>query len=482
MKNFDYYLGKLGEIGFVEEVVHSIVTVSGLPEAHPEEVVIFESGDVGQILSINEDSLEVLILSKTQISVGSKVVRTGGLLQVPVGNEFLGRIIDSLGNPIDKGKAIKGTYSPIDTQPHGIVGRKQIDRPLETGVTAVDLVVPLAKGQRELVIGDRKTGKTQFLLQSFLNQARKGTICIYAVIGQRQIDIKKHYEFILANKIQANSMIIATSASDPSGLIFLTPYTAMTYAEFFRDKGLDVLLVLDDMTSHARYYREISLLAKRFPGRGSYPGDIFYSQARLLERAGNFKTGSITCLPVAESVLGDLSGYIQTNLMAMTDGHIFFDIDLYNKGKRPSVSPYLSVTRVGHQAQTSLQKDLSRQLSSFLVSYDRMQQFMHFGAEVGESVKRILDLGKKVDLLFSQVENTTIPVNANIVILAGLWAGVWNETEVNILKKEMEQVILNYQTNAGYKKQVDSIISTSKQFSDLVNAIRQNNQIVFVQK
>jgi F-type H+-transporting ATPase subunit alpha len=482
MKNFDYYLDKLGEIGFVEEVMHSIVTVSGLPEAHPEEVVIFESGDVGQILSINEDSLEILILSKTKISVGSKVVRTGGLLQVPVGNEYLGRVIDSLGNPIDKGKALKGTYSPIDTQPHGIVGRKQIDKPLETGVTSVDLVVPLAKGQRELVIGDRKTGKTQFLLQSFLNQARKGTICIYAVIGQRQIDIKKHYEFIQANKIQANSMIIATSSSDPSGLIFLTPYTAMTYAEFFRDKGMDVLLVLDDMTSHARYYREISLLAKRFPGRSSYPGDIFYSQARLLERAGNFKTGSITCLPVAESVLGDLSGYIQTNLMAMTDGHIFFDIDLYNQGKRPAVSPYLSVTRVGRQAQTSLQKDLGRQLSSFLVSYDRMQQFMHFGAEVGESVKRILDLGSKVDLLFSQVENTTIPVNANIVILAGLSAGVWNETGVNALKKEMEQVILNYQTNAGYKKQVDSIISTSKQFSDLVNAVRQNNQIVYMQK
>jgi F-type H+-transporting ATPase subunit alpha len=482
MKNFDYYLEKLGEIGFVEEVMHSLVVVSGLPEAHPNEVVIFESGDVGQVMSILQDNIEVLILSKTKIAVGSKVVRTGGLLQVPVGNEVLGRVIDSLGNPIDKGKPIKGTYSPIDTQPHGIVGRKQIDKSLETGVTAVDLVVPLAKGQRELVIGDRKTGKTQFLLQSFLNQARKGTVCIYAVIGQRQIDIKRHAEFIQKNKIQANSVIIATSSSDPSGLIFLTPYTAMTYAEFFRDKGIDVLLVLDDMTSHARYYREISLLAKRFPGRSSYPGDIFYAQARLIERAGYFKTGSITCLPVAESVLGDLSGYIQTNLMAMTDGHIFFDIDLYNQGKRPAVSPYLSVTRVGHQAQTSLQKDLSRQLSSFLVSYDRMKQFMHFGAEVGEMVKSILDLGVKVDILFSQAENTTIPINANIIIMAAIWAGIWNETEIGNLKKEMEQVILNYQTNSGYKKQIDSVISSSQKLPDLVNAIRQNNQIVLIQK
>jgi len=234
------------------------------------------------------------------------------------------------------------------------------------------------------------------------------------------------------------------------------------------------------MTSHARYYREISLLAKRFPGRSSYPGDIFYAQARLIERAGYFKTGSITCLPVAESVLGDLSGYIQTNLMAMTDGHIFFDIELYNQGKRPAVSPYLSVTRVGHQAQTPLQKDLSRQLSSFLVSYDRMKQFMHFGAEAGETVKSVLDLGAKVDLLFSQSENSIIPINANIAILAGLWAGVWNEIEVGNLRKAMEQVILNYQTNSVYKKQIDDIMSTSQKFSDMVNAIRQNNQIVSI--
>lgn len=480
MKNFDYYLDKLGEIGFVEEVVHSVVNVSGLPEAHPNEVVIFDTGDVGQIMSILEDVVEILILTRTKIRVGSQVVRTNELLQVPVGNEFLGRVVDSLGNPLDKGKAIKGTYSPIDTQPHGIVGRKQIDKPLETGVTTVDLVVPLARGQRELVIGDRKTGKTQFLLQSFLNQAKKGTICIYAMIGQRQIDIKKHAEFIKRNKIETNTMIVATSSSDPSGLIFLTPYTAMTYAEYFRDKGMDVLLILDDMTSHAKYYREISLLSKRFPGRSSYPGDIFYAQARLIERAGCFKTGSITCLPVAESILGDLSGYIQTNLMAMTDGHIFFDIELYNQGKRPAVSPYLSVTRVGHQAQTPLQRDLSKQLNSFLVSYDRMKQFMHFGAEAGETVRSVLNLGARLDILFNQPVNLTVPINVNIVILGGFWAGIWNETETGNLKKEMEQIILNYKTNSGYRKQIDSIITTSKQFSDLVNAIRQNNQIILL--
>lgn len=482
MKNFDYYLEKLGEIGFVEEVMHSIVNVSGLPGAQPYEVVIFDSGDVGQVMSLLENVVEVLILSGAKIRVGSKVVRTDEMLQVPVGNAFLGRVVDSLGKPIDGGKEIRGTYSPIDTQPHGIVGRKQIEKPLETGVTAVDLVVPLAKGQRELVIGDRKTGKTQFLLQALLNQAKKGTICIYALVGQRQVDIKKLAEFINDKKIKANTLVVATSSSDPSGLIYLTPYAAMTYAEYFRDRGVDVFLILDDMTSHARCYREISLLAKRFPGRSSYPGDIFYSQARLMERAGRFKTGSITCIPVAESVLGDLSGYIQTNLMAMTDGHIFFDIELYNKGKRPAVSPYLSVTRVGHQAQSPLQRDLSRQLSSFLVNYDRMKQFMHFGAEAGETVKNVLALGRKLDIFFNQPSNTTIPINANTVILAGLWAGIWSETEIKNLKKEMEQIILNYQTNSDYKKQIDTIISASESFSDLVNAIRQNNNVIINQK
>ena len=480
MKDFDYYLEKLGEIGFVEEVLHSIVSVSGLPEAHPNEVVLFESGDVGQIMSIKEDAVEILILSRTKIKVGSKVVRTAELLQIPVGEEFLGRFVDSLGNPLDGGKAIKGTYSPIDTQPHGIVGRRQIDRPMETGVTVVDLVVPLSMGQRELVIGDRKTGKTQFLLQMFLNQAKKGTVCIYAVIGQRQVDIKKRAEFINENNIKGNTMVVATSSSDPSGLIFLTQYAAMTYAEYFRDKGMDVLLILDDMTSHAKYYREVSLLAKRFPGRSSYPGDIFYAQARLLERAGNFKTGSITCIPVSESVLGDLSGYIQTNLMAMTDGHIFFDIELYNQGMRPSVSPSLSVTRVGHQAQTPLQRDLSRQLSRFLVNYDRMKQFMHFGAEMGDTVKKTLDLGRRIDLFINQPSSVLIPINANIIIIAGIWAGIWNETDIGQLKKEIEQISINYKTNEEYRKKIDGLLKSFSDFTELVNAVRRNNETISI--
>ncbi len=481
MKDFKHYLDQIGEIGFVEEVLHSIVYVSGLPGVHLSELVIFESGELGQVISLSKDAVEVLLLARTQVRVGVRVARTNELLQVPVGEALLGRAIDPLVKPIDGGKPMQTTQiSPTDIQPHGIVGREHISEPLETGVALVDLAVPLAKGQRELVIGDRKTGKTEFLLQTFLSQARKGTICIYAIIGQRLIDIREKIEFIEEKKIKNTSIVIASSSSDPSGLIFLTPYTAMTVAEFFRNQDKDVLLILDDMSTHARYYREISLLARRFPGRGSYPGDIFYTHAKLIERAGNFKKGSITCLPVTESVLGDLSGYIQTNLMAMTDGHIFFDIDLYNRGKRPAVNSFLSVTRVGHQAQTPLQKDLSRELSRFMVEYEKMSQFVHFGAEVGETVKKTLDMGRKIDAFFDQSPDKLISLNANIVILAGLWAGLWVEIVVNDFEKEIEQLAMNYQTNENFRNEIDKLINSKKAFSNLVNTIRQNSEILGV--
>ncbi|MCL4387178.1 hypothetical protein M1307_02140 [Patescibacteria group bacterium] len=479
MKDFQSYLDSIGEIGFVDQSVHSLVYVSGLPEARPNEVVIFESGDIGQVLSLGLDRLEVIVFANTQIRVGSKVARTGEYVKVGVGNNLLGRVINPLGIPLDKSEEIKNlTPSLIDINPPKIVERKNVEKPLLTGVTLVDLTSPLGKGQRQLIIGDRKTGKTEFLLQTVITQAKLGTVCIYAVIGQKQVDIKKLHEFFESEGISQNTVIVASSSSDPAGLIFLTPYTAMTIAEFWKDQGLDVLLILDDMTSHARHYREISLLARRFPGRSSYPGDIFYIHAKLVERAGNFKNGSITCLPVAESILGDLSGYIQTNLMSMTDGHIFFDIDLYSQGKRPAVNPFLSVTRVGHQTQSPLQRDVSRELSSFLVTYERMKQFMHFGAEVGDTAKNILSLGARVDVFFNQTGTKTVDINANILIMAGLWSGMWSETKIDDLKMEMEQVTLMYNTDENFKKATNDLINKSKTFSEIVTSVRRDNQLI----
>ena len=479
MNDFNHYLDTYGEIGFVDSSFYSIVYVSGLPQVHPSEIVVFETGDIGQVLTLTPGFSEILLLTNAQLRVGSKVVRTGKSFEVPVGTELLGRVINPLGYPRDKGKVLTSLKTRlVDTDPPKILERTQVQKPLETGVTLVDLVVPLGRGQRELIIGDRKTGKTEFLLQTILTQASYGTICIYAVIGQKQIDIQKLTEFFQDRKIAKTTIIVASSSSDPSGLIYLTPYTAMAIAEFFRDQGKEVLLILDDLTSHARCYREISLLAKRFPGRSAYPGDIFYLHARLLERAGNFKNGSITALPLAESILGDLSGFVQTNLMSMTDGHIFFDIELFNQGKRPAVNPFLSVSRVGHQTQSPLLRDVSREVSIFLVSYERMKQFLHFGAEVGENARKILALGEKLDVFFNQSSEMIIPVTINVVILAALWAGIWNETRKEDLKREMESIILTYQTNTNYKKQFDDLIFSSKLFADLVNYLRRNSEVV----
>lgn len=479
MKSFNDYLESSGEIGFVDEARNSLVYVSGIPKVRAGEVVIFENQELGQVFSIAKEFVEVLLLTGARVNVGSKVTRTGALLKVNVGEGLLGRMIDPLGNPIDQKGEIRNTASYfVDRNPPKIFDKQQIKDSLETGVTLVDLVVPLGKGQRELVIGDRKTGKTEFLLDTIVNQAQLGSVCIYAVIGQKKADIKKLTEFFQQKGVSSKIVIVATSSSDPSGLIHLTPYTAMTAAEAFVEKGKEVLLILDDMTTHARCYREISLLAKRFPGKSSYPGDIFYVHARLIERAGKFSKGAITCLPVAESLLGDISGYIQTNLMAMTDGHIFFDINLYNQGKRPAVNPFLSVTRVGHQTQTPLKQDLSRNLLSFLISYEQMKQFLHFGAEVGETTRNILKQGAIIDSYFQEESHSPIPANANILIAAGIWAGIWSEAKIEEFRAQSERVVLDYKTNSNFRKEADELISLNTNFSDLVGNVRKNPEII----
>jgi len=329
----------------------------------------------------------------------------------------------------------------------------------------------LGKGQRELVIGDRKTGKTELLLQSCLNQLKKGTIVIYAAIAKRRVELKQLHRFFEEHEVLNNLTIVNSYSSDPPGLTFLAPYSAMTIAEYFRDKGKDVLVVLDDMTTHAKFYREISLLAKRFPGRSSYPGDIFFVHAKLMERAGNFQKGSITALPVAETVLGDISGYISTNLMSMTDGHIYFDTDLYNKGRRPAVNTFLSVTRVGLQTQTPLVRDISRKLGSFMTHVDELRQFMHFGAELSDKVRQTLSLGERIENFFQQAHGEIYPFAVTVIVISALWAGYWKEINPALIKKEIDSIIIAYNQNAQYKQLVDNVISNHKTFEEIVSQV-----------
>lgn len=504
MSDFQIYLDKTQEIGYVEQSLQSLSYVKGLPEAKANEVVVFETGEIGQVFSLTADYAEVVLLSKTKVKVGTKVARTGQQLTVGVSDHLLGKTVNSLGVLISDAtdvkenisapailstqKATKKEYRYLDTDPPGIDRRKNISKSFETGVSMVDLVVPLGQGQRELVIGDRKTGKTGFLLQNVLAQASKGVICIYAAIAKKRLDIKMIEEFIAKNKIGQNCIVVATSSSDPAGLVYLTPYCAMTIAEYFRDLGRDTLVILDDMTAHAKYYREISLLARRFPGRSSYPGDIFYVHARLMERAGNYRVFdkskkkelevSITCLPVAELVLSDLSGFIQTNLMAMTDGHIYFDIDLFNQGRRPPVNPFLSVTRVGRQAQTPLLRDLSRQLTGFLVHLEDLRQFMHFGAELGEKTRRELALGERLIAFFDQDPGEIVPESINVVLLSSLWGGKWREYDSGAMKREHREIIANYQSDSKYKEKIDNLVRNIKTFSELVDFIKQDDSIL----
>jgi F-type H+/Na+-transporting ATPase subunit alpha len=487
MKSFETYLKEIGEIGFVEEALPSLAYVSGIPTAHATEIVQFETGEIGQVLSLSDNTTEILVFAKYPIRVGTRVVRTNQILEIPVGKEMIGKILDPFGNPLDKFSEYQKPQEirQVDIAAPGIVDRKKIDQSFETGVTIVDMLIPLGRGQRELVLGDRKTGKTNFLLQTLLHQARLGTLCIYVAIGKKKSDVKKVEEYFLKYKIMDKIIIMVAGSEDPTSSIYITPYSAMSLAEYFKDQGHHVLLVLDDLTTHAKFYREISLLGKKFPGRNAYPADIFYTHAKLLERAGNFKNekglpgnskgeSSITCLPVVETIQGDITGYIQTNIMSMTDGHIYFDNDLFTKGRRPAINPFLSVTRVGRQTQTDLERTITRELISFLTLREKIENFAHFGAEVNASIKEVLITGEKVIAFFEQSSQRVIGGNIQTFVFTMVWFGIWRNATVPDMNKQIEQIITNYETNPKFHALVEEYIAKADSLNTLLGMIRDN--------
>lgn len=480
MSIFDSYLKNNNEVGYADQIVGNIVYASGLPSVTNGEIVVFESGDIGQVLSINEQ-VEILILSSFEIKPGERVTGTGEQFKIPVGDFLLGMKINpiSLGPIAQTVKTLKGAeWRTIETEPLNLSGRELVREPFDTGVSVVDLVTPIGHGQRQLILGDRKTGKTRFLLQTIINQTQLGSVCIYAAIGKKRSDIKTMREILSKNDALKNTVVVSSVASDPPALSFLTPYVAMTIAEYFRDRGKRVFIVLDDLTTHAKVWREISLLARRFPGRNSYPGDTFFIHSKLLERAGSFKKGSITCFPVAETVLGDISGYIQTNLMSMTDGHIFFDSDLFDKGRRPAVNPLLSVTRVGLQAHSPLMRDLARILTSFLVYVEKMSRYVHFGSELGDEAKANLELGERVIAFLNQRDEIVIPINVNAVMIAGLWAGNWRGVDNAKMIEDMKKIVTKYQSDKNYKAKIDQTVGAHAVFKDLVTTLKTTGDIL----
>ncbi|MDP2720507.1 MAG: F0F1 ATP synthase subunit alpha [bacterium] len=477
IKTYQDYLKQTGEVGSIEAIVQSIVYVSGLPGVRPKETIVAEGGQRGIVQSLEADLAEVLMLDTANLTTHLSVARTGESFTVAAGEGLLGRVVDAYVRSIDGLGPISGEKKdqPIDPGAPGIVSRVRVERPLETGVSIVDILIPIGYGQRELVIGDKKTGKTTFLLQTIANQAAKGTICIYVSIGKKQDDVKEVENYLKSKNIFNNCVIVGANAADPATMIYLAPYTGMAIAEYFRDSGRDCLIIFDDLSNHAKFYREISLLLKRSPGRGSYPGDIFHIHAALLERAGNITTASgknvsITALPVAETLEGDITGYIQTNLMAITDGHIFFDIEEFRKGARPAINPATSVSRVGNQTKADLDRGLAQLIREDLSSYQRSLEIARFGVELPAKTRAQIDLGEKIGVIFNQDVTSILPRGLQLVLMGLLLAGYWQGKNASLVKVDVIKIFQKY--DKGEFKDIEKQIVTCRSTEDLISLVR----------
>ena len=407
IENYDM-VSKDQEVGKVIWVGDGIATVYGIEHAMYGEIVIFENGIRGMVQDIRRDQVGCIILGKDiEIKEGTKVTRTKKKAGVPVGDAYIGRIINALGAPIDgKGEIPADDYRAIEQEAPGIVDRQSVDQPMETGILAIDSMFPIGRGQRELIIGDRQTGKTSIAVDTILNQKGKDVICIYVAIGQKASTVAKLVNTLTKNGAMDYSIVLSSTASESASLQNIAPYAGTALAEYFMYKGKDVLIIYDDLSKHAVAYRALSLLLERSPGREAYPGDVFYLHSRLLERSSKLSDalggGSITALPIIETQAGDVSAYIPTNVISITDGQIFLESDLFNSGMRPAVNVGLSVSRVGGAAQTKAMKKAAGTIRIDLAQYREMEVFTQFSSDLDEATKEQLQYGKGLMELLKQ--------------------------------------------------------------------------------
>ena len=407
IENFDFDT-RDKEVGTVIWVGDGIVTIYGIDNAMYGEIVVFENGIKGMVQDIRRTEIGCILFGKdTGIKEGTKVTRTGKRAGVPVGEEFLGRIINALGAPIDGKGAIKeADYMPVEQEAPSIADRQSVNEPLQTGILSIDSMFPIGKGQRELIIGDRQTGKTSIALDTIINQRGKDVVCIYVAIGQKASTVAKIVSTLEKNDAMDYTIIVASTASDPAPLQYIAPYAGTSMAEYFMHKGKDVLIVYDDLSKHAVAYRTLSLLLGRSPGREAYPGDVFYLHSRLLERSSKLKDslggGSITALPIIETQAGDVSAYIPTNVISISDGQIFLESDLFFSGMRPAVNVGLSVSRVGGAAQTKAMKKATGTVRIDLAQFREMEVFTQFSSDLDENTKEQLTYGKGLMELLKQ--------------------------------------------------------------------------------
>jgi F-type H+-transporting ATPase subunit alpha len=474
LKNIDQ-LGNLEEVGRVITVGDGIARVYGIKGVQVGEMVIFASGVHGLALNLEVDSVGVVVIGPdSSVQQGDVVKRTGEILKVPVGKELLGRVVDGLAEPIDgKGAINTKLRHNIEIKAPGIVARKSVHEPVQTGIKSIDALIPIGRGQRELIIGDRQTGKTAIAIDTILNQKEMHVsgkdqdkiYCIYVAIGQKRSTVAQVVKRLEDAGAMAYTTVVAATASDPAPLQFLAPYTGCTIGEYFRDNGMHALVIYDDLSKHAVAYRQISLLLRRPPGREAYPGDVFYLHSRLLERAAKMSeqhgSGSLTALPIIETQAGDISAYIPTNVISITDGQIFLESDLFHQGIRPAVNIGMSVSRVGSAAQIKAMKQVSGSLKLELAQYREMSAFAQFGSDLDANTQNVIQRGIRLTEILKQAQYASMLVEEQIVSLYAATRGYLDSVPVERVK-ECEHKIL------------DGVKSTEM---DILESIRDEKQL-----
>ena len=442
--NWDEESRETGEVIWVGD---GIVTVYGIDHAMYGEIVAFENGVKGMVQDVRQNEIGIILFGRdTGIKEGTKVVRTKKKAGIPVGDAFVGRVINALGEPIDgNGDVKEDDYRPIEQEAPGIIDRQSVDTPMETGILSIDSMFPIGRGQRELIIGDRQTGKTSIATDTIINQRGKDVICIYVAIGQKASTVAKIVNTLKKHDAMDYSIVVSSTASDPASLQYIAPYAGTAMAEYFMHKGKDVLIVYDDLSKHAVAYRAISLLLERSPGREAYPGDVFYLHSRLLERSSHLSDklggGSITALPIIETQAGDVSAYIPTNVISITDGQIFLESNLFNAGMRPAVNVGLSVSRVGGAAQTKAMKKASGSIRIDLAQYREMEVFTQFASDLDDATKAQLQHGKALMELLTQPLSHPLSMHEQVLTLCMATDGVFDKIPTRQVKQYQKDIL-----------------------------------------
>ena len=481
---------KAEKVGFVLELFDGIAKVSGLSDIKSSEMVTFANGVVGVALNLEEDAVGVIILGDySKIKEGDEVKATGKILEIPVSDSILGRVVNAIGMPIDGKGAISAqggsasggkaslVYYPIEKVAPGVVTRQGVSEPVATGIKVIDAIIPVGRGQRELIIGDRQTGKTALAIDAILNQKGQNMICVYVSIGQKDSKLRKIEARLEEGGAMKYTVIVSAGASEAAALSYIAPYTGVSVAEYFMDQGKDVLIIYDDLSKHAVAYREISLLLRRPPGREAYPGDVFYLHSRLLERACRRNTkyggGSITAFPIIETQAGDITAYIPTNVISITDGQIFLETDLFYKGIRPAVNVGSSVSRVGSSAQIKAMKKVAGTLKLDLAQFRELEAFAQFGSDLDESTKKQLERGKRAVEVLKQLQYAPVKTEHQVVTMYALVKGYMDDVPVEKIK-EFEAGLVDYtESNAKvfYKEIMESKMWTDKGEAELKKAV-----------